>query len=88
MLCRTATFHTLAPEATGPEDRVCSIGAGGAIVVQSDPEGEYQEMLLKARSLLRSFALLEAGATPGQARQLAKDAAFWQDIELIQQPQG
>lgn len=31
------------------------IGAGGAIVMQSDPEDEYAEMLLKARAALRSF---------------------------------
>eukprot|EP00889_Picochlorum_renovo_P008907 jgi/Picre1/35937/NNA_003394.t1 len=31
------------------------IGAGGAIVVQSDPEGEYLEMKLKAEPLINSF---------------------------------
>jgi len=32
-----------------------SIGAGGAIVVQSDPEDEYREMLLKARAPMRAI---------------------------------
>lgn len=34
------------------------IGAGGAIVVQSDPEGEYLEMKLKAEPLINSFTYM------------------------------
>ena len=33
-----------------------TIGVGGAIVMQSDAEDEYQEMLLKARALMRALA--------------------------------
>lgn len=33
-----------------------SIGAGGAILIQSDPENEYKEMMLKAEPLLRAIA--------------------------------
>jgi para-aminobenzoate synthetase len=32
-----------------------TIGAGGAIVMQSDPEEEYEEMLLKAAAPMRAF---------------------------------
>jgi para-aminobenzoate synthetase len=32
-----------------------TIGAGGAIVLQSDPEQEYEEMLLKAAASLRAI---------------------------------
>jgi para-aminobenzoate synthetase len=34
---------------------VASVGAGGAIVVDSDPEAEYEEVLLKARAPLRAL---------------------------------
>ncbi len=37
-----------------------SIGAGGAIVVQSDPEEEYEEMLLKAQAPMRALAAAES----------------------------
>ncbi len=40
-----------------------SVGAGGAIVIGSDPEAELEEMLLKARAPLR--ALDRAAATAG-----------------------
>ena len=32
-----------------------TIGAGGAIVLQSDPEDEYEEMMLKASALVRAI---------------------------------
>jgi len=38
-----------------------TIGAGGAIVMQSDPDDEFQEMLLKAEALVKAIAL-SAGA--------------------------
>ena len=36
------------------DDQV-TIGAGGAIVLQSDPEAEYDEMRLKARALIKAI---------------------------------
>uniref|UniRef100_A0AAU3GRS2 aminodeoxychorismate synthase n=1 Tax=Streptomyces sp. NBC_01401 TaxID=2903854 RepID=A0AAU3GRS2_9ACTN len=36
-------------------DGELTIGAGGAIVLDSDPEAEYEEMLLKARTTLRAL---------------------------------
>jgi para-aminobenzoate synthetase len=38
------------------DGETATIGAGGAIVVQSDPADEYEEMLLKARAPLRALA--------------------------------
>jgi para-aminobenzoate synthetase len=41
--------------------RAATIGAGGAIVLQSDPQAEYAEMLLKAAAPLRA---IDSGADP------------------------
>jgi para-aminobenzoate synthetase len=43
------------------DGRTATIGAGGAIVMQSDADDEYREMLLKAEALMRAIAL-DAGA--------------------------
>jgi len=46
----------LAPAGAGSDSpAAATIGAGGAIVLQSDPEREYEEMLLKAAAPLRAI---------------------------------
>ena len=41
-----------------------TVGAGGAIVLDSDPVAEYDEMLLKAEATLRALPLPPAGTPP------------------------
>ncbi len=49
-----------------------TIGAGGAIVLQSDPEREYEEMLLKAAAALRA---IDSGIDPASISLALRGAA-------------
>jgi len=53
----TAEFNVLIRSMVLHEDRL-SLGAGGAVVVDSDPVAENQEKQLKARALLDAIAEL------------------------------
>jgi para-aminobenzoate synthetase len=53
-------------------DGRATIGAGGAVVLQSDPEREYEEMLLKAAAPLRAF---HPGADPASISLALQSAA-------------
>jgi para-aminobenzoate synthetase len=46
-------------------DGAASIGTGGAIVMQSDAEDEYEEILLKAAAPMRAIRLCAAGRSQG-----------------------
>lgn len=48
-----------------------SIGAGGGVVAESTPEGEFEEMLLKAEASIRSIVIATFGSfSEGQFRLL------------------
>lgn len=43
----------------GPDTEEWAIGAGGAITALSDPEAEWDEMVLKLQSVLKSFGIAQ-----------------------------
>ncbi|KAG0579596.1 hypothetical protein KC19_4G109400 [Ceratodon purpureus] len=49
------------------DGEVC-IGAGGAVTALSDPEGEYEEMLLKTRAPIRAMAKFEGDYTASNSQ--------------------
>jgi hypothetical protein len=67
IVIRTAVFvdQPADPSATDSSSssrsccRVMTVGAGGAITVQSDPEAEFAEMQLKAERLLTAAAIAQ-----------------------------
>ncbi len=66
-------------ESEGLERALLSIGAGGAIVVQSDLEGEFQEMRLKARALLAAIGRCDAGGDGGSGPAVLDDQVPWKE---------
>lgn len=56
-----------------------TIGAGGAIVMQSDPEEEFDEILLKARAPMAAIARTVTGSdAPGEAWSVELEPPSWQ----------
>jgi para-aminobenzoate synthetase len=53
-----------------------TIGAGGAIVMQSDPADEFDEILLKARAPMAAIALAVTGSDSPEAWTVELDTAF------------
>jgi para-aminobenzoate synthetase len=56
-----------------------SIGVGGGVVAESTPEGEYEEMLLKAEASIRSIVIAARGDFDGRHFRLMEssdDMAF------------
>ncbi|KAJ3548866.1 hypothetical protein NMY22_g1099 [Coprinellus aureogranulatus] len=45
-----------------PETEEWAVGAGGAITALSDPEAEWDEMVLKLQSVLKSFGITQSGS--------------------------
>jgi para-aminobenzoate synthetase len=44
-----------AADFVGPETETWTVGAGGAITALSDPDAEWDEMMTKLQSVLRTF---------------------------------
>ena len=57
-----------------PASDSLTIGAGGAVVMQSTPEGESEEMRLKAAALLRAVGEVDGGGGGGKSGEGGKPA--------------
>jgi para-aminobenzoate synthetase len=55
-----------------------SVGAGGAVTVLSDADAEYEEMLLKARPLLKLLGSAAHGGCEGSADQQTSESASFE----------
>jgi para-aminobenzoate synthetase len=60
----------------GGGSKTTTIGAGGAIVMQSDPQEEFEEILLKARAPMAAIARAVTGSDSPAAWSVEHDTAF------------
>ncbi|MFZ1153943.1 MAG: aminodeoxychorismate synthase component I [Solirubrobacteraceae bacterium] len=60
----------------GEGAKTTTIGAGGAIVMQSDPQEEFEEILLKARAPMAAIARAVTGSDSPAAWVVEPDTAF------------
>ena len=67
------------------EDDRATLGVGGAIVMQSDAEDEYQEIVLKARAPMQAIdpRVDPQGRARGDAGELMADAELVTDVERL-----
>jgi para-aminobenzoate synthetase len=60
----------------GGERNETTIGAGGAIVIQSDPEQEFDELLLKARAPIAAIAQVLTGSDAPESSVIELEPSF------------
>lgn len=54
-------------------DGVAVLNVGGGIVYDSDPDAEFEEMVLKARPLLEALGVVDSGDPEGLQRTPERD---------------
>ena len=77
IVIRTIVIRTAHGDANraGGDTNTTTIGAGGAIVMQSDPADEFDEILLKARAPMAAIARAVTGTDAPEAWTVELDQA-------------
>ncbi len=73
IVIRTIVIRARPPDGSA---KTTTIGAGGAIVMQSDPEDEFAEILLKARAPMAAIAKASTGSDAPEAWTVEVDQAL------------